>query len=127
MASYAKPRLTRSLNAAVDLSAKQFYFVADNGSQLYNITGSSVGAFGAGFLMNCPEAGEACEVASVGGGAKGKAGATISGPDLALMANALGEMIPAASAGDIVVAMSREAAADEDVFEVEPIIAILHA
>jgi hypothetical protein len=120
MASYAIPRFTRSQPAAADLSAKQFYFVADNGSDKYNVAGGATGAFGAGFLMNKPLADEFCEVASLGGGAKAVASATVSGPDIELKADAAGTVSPATVAGDIICAISRESAASGDIFEVEP-------
>lgn len=120
MASYTPIRSTRSLLAASDLSAKQFYYVGDNGSGACAIVGSATGALGFGFLQNNPEAGEACVIGSIGGGSKAIAGAVISAAQLDLKANALGEMIPALP-GDIVVAKSMESAADGDYFEVEPV------
>lgn len=120
MASYAIPRFTRSLQAAVDLSAKQFYYVADNGSDKYNVSGSVNGAIGGGFLMNKPLANEFCEIASTGGGAKAIAAATISAAMIELKADAAGEVLPALP-GDIVIAISMESAAVDDVFEVLPV------
>lgn len=120
MASYTPPRINRTLNAAVDLSAKQFYYVSDNGSDLANIAGSINGAVGMGFLMNNPEAGEACEIAITGGGAKGIAAETISLALTPLKANALGTM-SIALPGDTVSAIAMETAAVGDVFEVLPV------
>lgn len=120
MASYTPERWARALLAAVDLSAKQFYYVADNGSDKYNVSGSAYGAIGGGFLMNNPEADEACEVASTGGGAKAVAAATISAALIELKANALGTVEPALP-GDIVIAISMESAATSDIFEVLPV------
>lgn len=120
MASYVPTRPGRSQLAAVDLSAKQFYFVGDNGSGKYNVVGSATGAIGAGFLMNNPALNEACEIASNGGGAKGVCAATISAAKTELKANALGTLLPALD-GDIVVAISMEAAAVSDIFEINPV------
>lgn len=120
MASYYTERFTRSLLAAVDLSAKQFYYVADNGSGKYNVAGSVVGQIGAGFLMNNPLADEACEVASNGGGAKAVASATISAAQIELKADDDGKALPALP-GDLVIALSMESAAVGDIFEVNPV------
>jgi hypothetical protein len=120
MSSYAIPRFTRSLLAAVDLSAKQFYYVADNGSGKYNVSGSAYGTIGGGFLMNKPLADEFCEVASTGGGAKAVAAATIATALTELKADADGKVIPAL-AGDIVIAIAMETAAVDDTFEVLPV------
>jgi len=120
MASFAIPRFTRTLPAAVDLSLKSFHYVADNGSGKYNISGGINGAIGGGFLMNAPLADEFCEVVSTGGGAKGIAAATISAAYIELKANTLGTLEPAV-AGDIVVAISLEPAAVDDAFEVLPL------
>ena len=127
MASYSSPRFTRSLPAAVDLSAKQFRYVGENGSDKYNVTGGAAGAIGAGFLMNAPLADEFCEVANIGGGAKGVAAETISGAEIELKADANGDMEVADIAGDIVCAISKESAATSDVFEVEPVLYRKHA
>lgn len=127
MASYYTPRYTRSLLAAVDLSAKKFHYVGENGSGKYNIAGGAAGAIGAGFLMNEPEINEACEVASIGGGAKGVAAETISGAEIELRANASGQMEVADTAGDIVCAISKESAATNDIFELEPVLYRKHA
>lgn len=127
MASYAVPRFTRSQPAAADLSAKQFYYVGDDGSDEYDVAGGATGAIGAGFLQNKPLAGEFCEVMSIGGGAKAVASATVSGPDIELKADAAGTVSPATVAGDIVSAISREAAASGDIFEIEPVLYRKHA
>lgn len=127
MASFTKPRFTRALLAAVDLSAKQFYYVGENGSGAYNVAGGATGAIGAGFLNNCPEAGETCEVMGMGGGAKAIASATVSGPEIELKADAAGTVSPATVAGDIVSAISKESAVSGDKFEVEPVYYRKHA
>lgn len=120
MGSYTPPRQGRSQLAAVDLSEKQFYYIGDNGSGKYNVTGSATGAIGAGFLMNNPLANEACDIAANGGGAKGICAATISAAKIELKANALGTLEPALT-GDTVIAISSESAAVSDVFEVNPV------
>lgn len=123
MASYYTPRYNKSLLAAVDLSSSQFLYVSDNGSQQANIAGGTNGAQGMGFLMNDPEANEACEIATVGGGAKGIAAETITvaaGKLTELKADSNGKMRNAI-AGDIISALALEDAAVDDIFEVIPI------
>lgn len=120
MASFMETRLTRTLLAAVDLSLKQYFYVANNGSDKYNVSGGIQGAVGSGFLMNAPAADEMCEVAANGGGAKGVAAVTISAALIELKANVLGTLEPALT-GDIVVAISMQSAAVSDVFEVVPV------
>jgi len=127
MASFAKPRFTKSLKAAGDLDDKQFYYVGDNGSDEYAVAGHANGAIGGGFLMNKPLEGEFCEVASIGGGALGVAGEAVSGPNLELKAIADGTLNIADTAGDVVCAISKESAATSDVFEVEPVLYRKHA
>ena len=119
MASYQVPSFNKSLKAAVDLSAKQFYYVSDNGSELANIAGGINGAVGLGFLMNQPEANEECEIATTGGGAKGIAAETISAALTALKADANGKMAIALP-GDIVSAIALQTAAVDDIFELRP-------
>lgn len=120
MASYYTPRYNRSLLAAADLSDKQFYYVSDNGSGEANIAGGINGAVGLGFLMNNPEINEACEIATIGGGAKGIAAETISAALTELKADAAGKMAIALQ-GDIVSAIALETAAAGDKFELMPI------
>jgi len=120
MASYQKPRFNRSLLAAIDLSASQFLYVSDNGSELANIAGGINGAVGLGFLMNKPEAGEECEIATIGGGAKGVAVETISAALTELKADAAGKMAVALP-GDKVSAIALQTAAASDVFELMPV------
>ena len=123
MASYYAPRFITTEKAAVDLSSSQFLYVAENGSNLINIAGGINGAKGLGFLMNNPEAGEACEIASLGGGAKGIAAETITvgaGNLTELKADSVGKMRNAIP-GDVVSALAIESAAVDDVFEVMPV------
>jgi len=123
MASHYTARYNRSLLAAVDLSSSQFLYVSDNGSGLANIAGGTNGAFGFGFLMNNPEANEACEIATIGGGAKGIAAETITlaaGKVTELKADATGKMLNALP-GDVVAAVALESAATDDIFEVMPV------
>jgi len=123
MASYTPPRINRALLAAIDLSASQFLYVSDNGSGAANIAGGINGAAGFGFLMNSPEAGQSCEIATIGGGAKGIAAETITvsaGSITELKADADGKMANAIP-GDTVSALAMESAAASDVFEVMPV------
>lgn len=126
MASSQAPRFVRSLTAASDLSSSQYLFVKNDGSDGAVIAGGATGEIGAGFLNNAPDSGEATEIMGVGGGARGIAAATISGPQIALKADAAGKMTPVTTAGDVIVALSMEAAATDDKFEVEPVFAFQH-
>lgn len=125
MASYQSPVYNRSLLAAVDLSDKQFYYVGENGSNKYNVTGhDTLGLWGGGFLMNNPKINEACVVATIGGGAKGVAAGTIA-VKAKIIAKADGTLItlPAGSAGDVlqIIAIALEAAVSGDHFAIQPI------
>jgi|GEM_PF-5924239 len=123
MGSYAKERYTRSLLAAVDLSSSQYLYVGDNGSGKANVIGGTNGAHGFGFLMNNPQADEACEIADTGGGAQGVAAEVItltSSGVVALKADAEGKMRNAI-VGDKVCAVALESAAVGDQFEVLPV------
>ena len=122
MSSYQIPRFTRPLNALTDFSANQYLYVKDDGSGNLALAGSATGEVGAGFLHNAPGEGQMSEIASIGGGAQGKAGAVISGPGVELKAEATGLLSPATVAGDIVVAISKQAAAINVVLEVEPVL-----
>lgn len=124
--SYAIPRYTKSLLAAVDLSAKQFYYVGENGSGAYNVAGAATGALGAGFLMNAPKINEACVVASIGGGAKGVLSGTVT-VELELKATTGGTLVEADTAGDIVVAIAKSAGVSGDIIDIEPVYYRKHA
>lgn len=127
MSSYQKPVFGRSLLAAADLSAKQFYFMKDTGSDTYNVGGGANGAIGAGFLQNKPLIGEACEIMTVGGGAKGVLSEIVTGADVELKAVATGKLEIADTAGDIVVAISRQSGAIGDIIEIQPVLYRKHA
>lgn len=127
MASYALPRYTKSMLAAADLSAKQFYFVGDNGSDAYNVAGGANGDFGAGFLMNKPSTGEMCEVASVGGGAKCVLSEAVTSVYTELKAVAAGTCDIADTAGDVVVAVALQIGDIGDIIEVMPVLYRKHA
>jgi hypothetical protein len=126
MSSFAPPRYTKSLLAAVDLSAKQFYYVGEDGSGTYNVAGAATGALGAGFLMNAPLAGEACNVASIGGGAKGVLSGTVT-IEMELKATTGGTLVEAGTAGDIVVALAKSAGVTGDIIDIEPVYYRKHA
>jgi hypothetical protein len=110
----------RTLKAAADLSAKQFFYVGEASGE-YDVETSDAQP-GTGFLMNAPLAGEYCEVAVEGGGAMAVAGGTISAAEIELMNDTAddGKLIPATT-GKFVCAISVEAAADEDIFAVRPV------
>jgi len=122
MASYQPSRFTRPLLAATDFSANQYKYVKGDANDEMSLAGGAAGAIGAGFLHNAPGAGQMGEIASIGGGALAIASATVSGPNIKLKALATGLLTPATTAGDVIVAISKEAAAANDVFEVEPVL-----
>lgn len=127
MASYQLPRYGRGLVAGADLSAKQYHYVKDDGTNSAVIAGGATGAIGAGFLENFPALGEECNIMTIGGGAKGVCAEIVSGPNIELKADANGQMVLADTAGDIVCAISQEAAAVGDVFELLPVLYRKHA
>lgn len=126
MASYQPPVFNRSLVAASDLSSSQFLYVKNNGSDKAAIAGGATGELGAGFLMNQPELNQICEIATIGGGAKGIAAGTIT-VHLELKNDATGKMVEADTAGDIVVAIANEAAVSGDTFSLTPVYYRKHA
>ncbi len=119
MTSYQPSSFTRSLLAAVDLSAKQFHYVGDDGTGKADVRGGATGEIGFGILMNKPLADEECEIAGPGGGSKVKISATVSAAQLELKADTAGTMSPATSAGDIVSAISLEPGATNDLIEIQ--------
>lgn len=62
-------------------------------------------------------AGDAVEVASIGGGAYAKAGGTIAEGDL-LGVNTDGDLVKVANQHDIIIAQAMEGAVDNDIFSV---------
>lgn len=111
----------RTRKAGADLSSSQYLYVAENGSDEYEVS-TLDDAPGTGFLMNAPQQDEFCEVATEGGGAMAVAAATISAAEIELMNDTGndGQMIPATT-GKFVCAISVEAAAANDVFAVRPV------
>lgn len=122
-----EPIFNRVLPAAVDLSTSQFLYVGDNGADpaKYNVIGDdALGAFGSGFLQNTPLADEACEVMTVGGGAKALLEGTVAVQD-ELIAKANGKLIVApGGAGTVsfIVAIAQEAGVTGDVIAVQPVL-----
>ncbi len=106
---------TRTFVAGADLSAKKFHAVKlDTVFNEILIAGAGEGF---GILQNAPLAGEMAEVAMIGGGAGGHAGATIAiGVELA--ADSVGRLIPAVSTNRVVGLALQDALVDE-YFEVE--------
>jgi len=119
MSSFQPSVFNRSLPAAADLSAKQYFAVVENGSNKYAIAGANV--LIAGFLQNVPLINEFCEVATIGGGSKGVAAATIAVKDL-LETDSNGELIVSVGTPSNVVAIALEAAADGDIFAIQPVL-----
>ena len=126
MASYQKPVYSRGMLAEEDLFEKQFHYVGF-GTTGAVIKGGATGAIGAGFLENFPAIGSATNIMTIGGGAKAVAAEVVSAANLELRADANGQMAIADTAGDIVVAISQEAAAISDKFEVRPVLYRKHA
>ena len=127
MSSYQKPVFNKSLNAAVDLSAKQFYYIGENSSALANVKGGAAGAIGLGFLQNRPLAGESCEIMTMGGGAKGILSEAVTAYGTELKAVATGLLEIADTAGDIVNAISLDTGAIGDAIEIQPVLYRKHA
>lgn len=114
MASFPTPNLITNLAAGSDLSAAQYKAVVLSSDGAVDLAGA--GAAAIGFLMNAPIAGQACEIASVGGGAKAIAGGTIVAGDK-LKVNASGNVVSEYN-DDAVVAIALESAVSGDVFGV---------
>ena len=120
MSSYNKPKLLEGFKAGADLSAKLYHAV-----KIDTATGKIVlcgaGERSIGFLMNKPLADDACEIASVGGGALGVSAATLAA-GVELKADASGHLVAASANLDKVVAISLESSVDNDVFSILPLI-----
>lgn len=127
MSSYQKPVFNKSLLAAVSLAAKQFYYVGENAAGAINVKGAAAGAIGMGFLQNTPLAGEACEIMTIGGGAKGVLSEAVTTYGTELKAIAAGTLDIADTAGDIVVAISLDTGVSGDIIEVQPVLYRKHA
>jgi hypothetical protein len=114
MSKFQYPRV-RTFIAGADLSAKKYHAVKLHTTE--NQVVAAAAGQGIGVLMNAPQAGEAAEVAMLGGGALGDAGATVvAGNEVA--ANAAGKLIPAVST-NIVLGIALSGAASGEYFEME--------
>jgi hypothetical protein len=115
MASFPEPNLIMSFAAGSDLSTKQYKAVTVSSG---TIAVASTGGNAIGFLMNAPTSGQACEIATLGGGAKAIAGGTIAAGDL-LEVDSNGDLVYATGAAENVVARALQSAVDNDVFAVQ--------
>jgi len=106
---------TRTFVAASDLSTKAYHGVKFT-ANFNEVDIAGVGD-AEGILMNCPKAGEAAEVAMIGGGALGHAGSAIAIGDK-VSSDAAGKLVPASS-GNTVVGKALSAAATDEYFEIE--------
>lgn len=115
MASFPVPMNILSFAAGADLSAKQYKAVTITAGV---VQVASTGQNAIGFLMNAPTSGQACEIASLGGGAKAIAGGTIAAGDL-LEVDSNGDLVYAVGAAENIVARALQSAVDNDIFAVQ--------
>lgn len=125
MLAYHTPN-TRSYVASADLSAKQNHFVKAHtvAGQVAAITSASDKPIG--ILMNTPLAGEAAEVAVLGGGAKLKVAGIIAA-GARIKTDSAGKGVAASAEGDTMCAVADAigaSSADGDVIPVFPLPAI---
>lgn len=114
MSRFQEPR-TRNFVAGADLSAKQYHGVKLNST--FNEVVIAVLGDAQFVLMNAPKAGECAEVAMLGGGALGDAGATVAIGD-EITSNAAGKLIPALTTNNV-IGTALSAAASGEYFEIE--------
>ena len=118
MASYSTPRIKTFL-AEGDLSAKQYFFVGIGSNEKQIAVCSGSGAKSIGILMNKPSAaGQAAEVAIVGGGALLKLAGSVTAMKY-LCTDANGKGLVASSAGDHVGAFAMDDGVSGDLMAVE--------
>lgn len=120
MTAFIEPVYFLGKTAGADLSAKQYHYVKHDGSGGVAVAGA--GEFGIGFLMNTPALGEPCEIATLGGGAKGVLAGTLAAGAL-VKCDANGHLVALASNNDKAVAILCEGGVDNDIVAVQPIIA----
>lgn len=118
MASTAQPNLILNLLAASDLSSSQYKAVKVDSSGTVAACGAAENAIG--FLHNTPVSGAVCEIATFGGGARAKAGGTITAGDQ-LETDSNGDVIVATGAAENIVAYAVESAVDNDIFQIIPL------
>jgi len=107
---------TRTFQAEVDLSAKQFFAVIEGtAAGEINLAGAGTGF---AILMNKPKLGESAEVAMAGGGALGVSGAAVA-KGAWVASDAAGKLVTAV-ATDSVIGRALSSTAGADVhFEIE--------
>jgi len=119
MASFPTPNLIINRLADVDLSSSQFKAVVLTTSGTVAVAGANAGAIG--FLQNQPTAGQICEIAGYGGGAKGIAAASLNAGVL-VKSNAIGDLVAATADTDVAIGVTLETSVDDDVFAVMPLL-----
>jgi len=124
MTSFNVPVTNSNKRAGADLSAESNLYKAlvNDGNGDLIIAGAN--AASVGFLANSPKTGEATEFYTLGGGAKGRAGAVIAAGDL-LATDANGDLV-VATTGQFAVARADNSAVVGDIFAIQPIIAQLN-
>ena len=116
MASYPVPNNILNLPAAGDLSGNQYSAVSLGAS---GVSVALTDAKAIGFLMNTPQTGEVCEVASIGGGAKGIAGGAITQGDYLKVDS--GNVVVATLPTDNIVGQALQNGVSGDVIAVLPL------
>ncbi len=114
MATCPTPNLITNLTAYTTLAAAQYKAVRldANGVNL-----ATTGENSLGILQNAPGAGQVCEIAIPGGGAKATSGDTITAGQL-LEVGSNGVLVRAQGVAENIVAMALESAVSGDVFAV---------
>jgi hypothetical protein len=116
MSSFPVPNNILNLPAAADLSSNQYQAVSLDAS---GVSVAITDSKSIGFLMNAPEAGEVCEIASIGGGAKGIAGGSITQGDYLKVDS--GNVVVATLATDNIVGQALQNGVNGDVIAVLPL------
>jgi hypothetical protein len=111
MTSYPTRNLILNAIADADLSSSQYRAVVLTATGTAALAGAGDAAIG--FLLNTPIAGQVCEIATVGGGAKGVSAATLNA-GVPVKSDANGELVAAVST-DLAVATTLEASIAGDV------------
>lgn len=123
---FDKSNVISNYKAGADLSAEANLYKAVKFDGSGDIVAATAGDAAIGFLFNLPALGETAEVATIGGGALGKAAASISAGDF-LKSDANGELVVASTANDLAIARAMKDAASADVFSVQPCLLRIHA
>ena len=126
MAAYDAPRLIAGYTAVADYRTKQYHYVDATADTVVTLAGGTTGELGQGIIMNKPNIGQPVEIAGFGGGAMMKIEDTIA-RNGEIMANANSKGIPAATAGDIVIAIAKKSGVTGDIIPVQMVLYRKHA